>query len=339
MEKNQAAGAGEHVYEDIEPLAEWVSEPEFDTLIVYLPGFKKEQLKVQMTSTHKLRVLGERPVGSEDTKWIRFRKEFPISPNYDTNNIIARFEGGTLFIKHPKIKITSTADNNKINGDPRQQIPAPSVSNQNSKTHGNAQTQPSTVNEKEKKTTQQTKTQKAKEKAPKTSMAMEEKPRKDSDQKGSDRKYQENDQKGIVGSNGKEQRKEKTAQSFKSKNEQEQTSKTSMATEDDQKPGKTDHDAPKEKSDVGSDDGKHENQKVTGNEKGKSTAIDSARSSEINGRSKLKMKDGATRVLLWARERKNGREVMNLVVAVLLIMVMGIYAWNAFKSIPKSENN
>lgn len=46
MEKNQAAGAGEHVYEDIEPLAEWVSEPEFDTLIVYLPGNSTRILQI-----------------------------------------------------------------------------------------------------------------------------------------------------------------------------------------------------------------------------------------------------------------------------------------------------
>ncbi|EEF46516.1 inactive protein RESTRICTED TEV MOVEMENT 2 [Ricinus communis] len=90
-----------HVYQDFEPTTEWVREAEHDTLLVYLPGFKKEQLKVQVTSIPNLRISGERSLG--DSKWSRFSKELRIPSNYDANKISARFEGGILKIKHPKI--------------------------------------------------------------------------------------------------------------------------------------------------------------------------------------------------------------------------------------------
>lgn len=60
-------------------------------------GFRKEQLKVQVTTTRKLRVMGERPVGPN--KWIRFRKEFPIRSNIDVDSIAAKFEGTNLVVK------------------------------------------------------------------------------------------------------------------------------------------------------------------------------------------------------------------------------------------------
>ncbi|KAK1588744.1 hypothetical protein Q3G72_026581 [Acer saccharum] len=91
----------EREYEDFTPSTGWVRELEHDTLVVYLPGFKKEQLKVQVTTLRNLRVSGERALGNN--KWSRFSLEFPIPANYDTNEITAKFEGSSLYIKHPKI--------------------------------------------------------------------------------------------------------------------------------------------------------------------------------------------------------------------------------------------
>ncbi|TXG73476.1 hypothetical protein EZV62_002055 [Acer yangbiense] len=91
----------EREYEDFTPSTGWVRELEYDTLVVYLPGFKKEQLKVQVTTLRNLRVSGERALGNN--KWNRFSLEFPIPANYDTNEITAKFEGSSLYIKHPKV--------------------------------------------------------------------------------------------------------------------------------------------------------------------------------------------------------------------------------------------
>lgn len=98
--KPGAADQTNREYEIFEPSTEWAREDKFDTLIVHLPGFRKEQLKVQVTTSKMLRVIGERQLGNN--KWSSFRQEFSISSNYDANAISAKFEGGKLFIKHPK---------------------------------------------------------------------------------------------------------------------------------------------------------------------------------------------------------------------------------------------
>ncbi|KAE8037670.1 hypothetical protein FH972_010240 [Carpinus fangiana] len=109
------------VYEDIDPQTEWAREQDHDTLILVLPGFRREQLKVQVTSTRILRVSGERCV--DNNKWRRFEKEFPIAANIDTNSITAKYEGGMLYIKHPKVMtLTRSRDQAKPTvGAPRPQ--------------------------------------------------------------------------------------------------------------------------------------------------------------------------------------------------------------------------
>ncbi|KAI6669714.1 hypothetical protein NL676_004599 [Syzygium grande] len=90
-------------YEDFDPTTNWALEDTSDTLLIHLPGFKKEQLRVQISSAGNLRVMGERLVSGN--KWSRFRKELPISSNYDSNKIGAKFDNGILHVKFPKIII------------------------------------------------------------------------------------------------------------------------------------------------------------------------------------------------------------------------------------------
>ncbi|KAK6235325.1 Alpha crystallin/Hsp20 domain - like 10 [Theobroma cacao] len=91
------------VFEDIDVYTEWVHEAALDTLIAYLPGFRKEQLKVQLASSGNLRISGQRPIG--DNKVIRFNKEIPIPSNCDLNNIRAHFVNGMLHVKLLKLII------------------------------------------------------------------------------------------------------------------------------------------------------------------------------------------------------------------------------------------
>ncbi|GMI81647.1 hypothetical protein like AT2G27140 [Hibiscus trionum] len=87
-------------YEDFEVHTEWVHGTADDTLNAYLPGFRKEQLKVQVTSFGNLRLSGERPIG--DNKFSRFSKEVPIPSNCDLNKIRANYKGGMLHVKFSK---------------------------------------------------------------------------------------------------------------------------------------------------------------------------------------------------------------------------------------------
>lgn len=99
-------GAPTQVYEDFVPTSELVQEQDSDTLLLDLTGFKKEQVRVQLTRTGILKISGQRPVAGEN-KWLRFQKDFPVSQNCDKTKISAKFENGILYVKQPKL-ITST---------------------------------------------------------------------------------------------------------------------------------------------------------------------------------------------------------------------------------------
>ncbi|KAJ6395534.1 hypothetical protein OIU77_020725 [Salix suchowensis] len=103
------------VVEEFEPSMDWVRDTGADTLQIHLPGFKKEQLKVQVTSMRVLRISGERQLS--ENRWSTFRKEIPISSNYDTNEINARFDRGILYVKHPKVIVLETPVEEKLAND------------------------------------------------------------------------------------------------------------------------------------------------------------------------------------------------------------------------------
>ncbi|XP_074294993.1 uncharacterized protein LOC141622873 [Silene latifolia] len=89
------------VFEDYEPPADLVTEDECDTFLIYLPGFKKEELRVQLSTSGMLKVSGERPLS--DHIYQRFYEEFRLASKCDTKKITAKFEGGILFIRQPKL--------------------------------------------------------------------------------------------------------------------------------------------------------------------------------------------------------------------------------------------
>lgn len=66
-----------------------------------IAGFRREELKVQITSVGNLRVSGQRSLGKN--KWKRFDKEFTIPPNVDTNAISAKYDENIIYVKLPKV--------------------------------------------------------------------------------------------------------------------------------------------------------------------------------------------------------------------------------------------
>ncbi|KAK1422568.1 hypothetical protein QVD17_17851 [Tagetes erecta] len=98
--KQQQQQQAARVYQDFEPSMEWVPEDDSDTLLLFLPGFAKEQLRVQLRARN-LMISGERNL--RQNTWSRFRVEFPVSGNCDLNKISAKFEGNILFVRQPKL--------------------------------------------------------------------------------------------------------------------------------------------------------------------------------------------------------------------------------------------
>ncbi|KAH1067079.1 hypothetical protein J1N35_032066 [Gossypium stocksii] len=99
-------------YENLEVYTEWVHETAEDTLIAYLHGFRKEQLKVQLTSGGNLRISGEKPIG--ENKFSRFSKELRIPSNCDLNKIKANYKDGMLRVKFPKLIVPADEKPEKV---------------------------------------------------------------------------------------------------------------------------------------------------------------------------------------------------------------------------------
>uniref|UniRef100_A0ACD5WSJ5 Uncharacterized protein n=1 Tax=Avena sativa TaxID=4498 RepID=A0ACD5WSJ5_AVESA len=94
--------AAARTYVDFVPSHDLVEETEKQTLVLNLPGFKKENLRVQIDNYGRLRVSGERPI--EGNQWSRFRKDIQVPDVCDAGGIRARFEkDGVLHITMPRL--------------------------------------------------------------------------------------------------------------------------------------------------------------------------------------------------------------------------------------------
>ncbi|XP_015159451.1 inactive protein RESTRICTED TEV MOVEMENT 2-like isoform X3 [Solanum tuberosum] len=99
------------IYEDFMPTSELVHGKDYDTLLLNLPGFKKEEVKIQLCKkTGILKINGQRPVN----KFLSFQKDIPVSKNCDKSKINARLVNGILYVKHPKLIISSQKNENDL---------------------------------------------------------------------------------------------------------------------------------------------------------------------------------------------------------------------------------
>ncbi|MCD7452730.1 hypothetical protein HAX54_017949 [Datura stramonium] len=111
------------IFEDFVPSSEIVHGKDYDTLLLNLPGFKKEEVKVQLCKTGILKISGERPVN----KFLSFQKDIFVAIDCDKSKINARLVNGILYVKHPKY--TTSLDKQE------KEYPAPSASYQPEQYH------------------------------------------------------------------------------------------------------------------------------------------------------------------------------------------------------------
>ncbi|KAM0870565.1 hypothetical protein ACQ4PT_039925 [Festuca glaucescens] len=94
--------AAARTYVDFVPSHNLVEESTKQILVLNLPGFQKEHLRVQIDNYGRLRVSGERPL--EGGQWSRFRKDIQVPEGCDAGGIRARFEkDGVLHITMPRL--------------------------------------------------------------------------------------------------------------------------------------------------------------------------------------------------------------------------------------------
>ncbi|XP_047339035.1 inactive protein RESTRICTED TEV MOVEMENT 2-like [Impatiens glandulifera] len=99
------------VYEVFKPMSEWNEEEQSDILLLYLPGFMKEQIRVSTEGVNTLRIQGERLVAGN--KWNRFEEDFRIPDRCNLGGIHAKVQGGVLIITMPK-KIEFKQPNDRV---------------------------------------------------------------------------------------------------------------------------------------------------------------------------------------------------------------------------------
>lgn len=91
--------AARPVYEDFRPVSERHQEEEAEKLLIFLPGFMKENIRVSTEGKNIVRVRGERFIGGN--KWHRFQEDFQAPDDCNMRGIHAKFENGILIITMP----------------------------------------------------------------------------------------------------------------------------------------------------------------------------------------------------------------------------------------------
>ncbi|GMJ05738.1 hypothetical protein HRI_004243000 [Hibiscus trionum] len=92
-----------------EPSSDWTHDDNASYLFVDLPGFKKEQLRLELASTGHIIISGERVV--DDNKSIYFEQSFPLPENSDTDKVNGKFDGDFLHVTVPKLSVNAEEEN------------------------------------------------------------------------------------------------------------------------------------------------------------------------------------------------------------------------------------
>ncbi|KAL4633780.1 hypothetical protein ACB092_04G147100 [Castanea dentata] len=106
MENVKSRGIGErapsrdHIVEDYVPYSGWTEDVNGRYLLIDLPGFKKEDIKLSVDGSGNIKATGQRQVNED--KMAYFDQSFKLPENSDVDKISARFEGEILYVTVPK---------------------------------------------------------------------------------------------------------------------------------------------------------------------------------------------------------------------------------------------
>ncbi|KAM0838546.1 hypothetical protein ACQ4PT_060910 [Festuca glaucescens] len=100
------------VLAEIDPHSEWVHGDEFDTLIVDVSGFTKNQLKVQVEPSGSLRISGERALNG-GRQWSHFLKRFDLPAACDAGAIKVQLDKGVLYVQVPRPRAATDNDDSE----------------------------------------------------------------------------------------------------------------------------------------------------------------------------------------------------------------------------------
>ncbi|GAU32819.1 hypothetical protein TSUD_208870, partial [Trifolium subterraneum] len=88
------------VVEEIVPNSGWTEDSTGHYLLVDLPEFVKEDVKLQVDSSGRIVVKGERQASEQ--KRVNFHLSFPAPEDAEVDKIAGKFDGGILYVTLPK---------------------------------------------------------------------------------------------------------------------------------------------------------------------------------------------------------------------------------------------
>ncbi|CAA3030093.1 Hypothetical predicted protein [Olea europaea subsp. europaea] len=88
------------IYEELKPLSDWAEDSDCHCLLVDLPGFNKEQVRVQADhKSYHVKISGERK--ERENKYIRFEQSYKVPENSNIEETSAKFEDEILYVIIP----------------------------------------------------------------------------------------------------------------------------------------------------------------------------------------------------------------------------------------------
>ncbi|XVF09135.1 hypothetical protein REPUB_Repub07fG0065200 [Reevesia pubescens] len=104
-----------HIAEKFVPTSFWTEDANGNSFLdIDLPGFKHEEVRLELASAGHIKIEGERIVN--ETKCLYIDQTFPLPENSDTENIVGKFEGEHLHITVPKIAVEENKEDESEKG-------------------------------------------------------------------------------------------------------------------------------------------------------------------------------------------------------------------------------
>ncbi|XP_008239835.1 PREDICTED: inactive protein RESTRICTED TEV MOVEMENT 2-like [Prunus mume] len=98
----ERSSSSTRLHEKILPSSGWTEDSNGHYLLVDLPDFKKEEVKLVVNvSAGYITVSGQRQVNKKNSEY--FEQNFSIPPNSDVDKITGKFDAGILYVTVPKV--------------------------------------------------------------------------------------------------------------------------------------------------------------------------------------------------------------------------------------------
>lgn len=91
----------DHIVEEFVPPSGWTEDSNGHYLLLQLPGFKKEEVRLEIASTGNIILSGERMVNESKAAFIE--QNYKLPEDSDTDKITGKFDGMLLYITVPKL--------------------------------------------------------------------------------------------------------------------------------------------------------------------------------------------------------------------------------------------